>query len=49
MKPISRRKALFGGVAMCAAAGFADTAFANGDEFFGAEEIPGETQFVYFG
>lgn len=24
-------------------------ASANGDEFFGAEEIPGQTEFVYFG
>lgn len=49
MKPISRRKALAGGVALAAAAGASGTALANGDEFFGAEEIPGETQFVFFG
>ncbi len=49
MKPISRRKALVGGVALVAAAGVGGRAFANGDEFFGAEEIPGQTEFVYFG
>lgn len=49
MKSISRRKALAGGLALCAAAGAGRKAFANGDEFFGAEEIPGETQFVFFG
>ena len=49
MKSISRRKVLLNGMALAAAAGVAENAFANGDEFFGAEEIPGETQFVYFG
>ncbi len=49
MKPISRRKAIAGGVALCAAASVGREALANGDEFFGAEEIPGETQFVFFG
>lgn len=49
MKPISRRKALAGGVALCVAAGLSRNVLANGDEFFGAEEIPGQTEFVYFG
>lgn len=49
MKPISRRKALVGGAALCAVAGVSRHALANGDEFFGAEEIPGQTEFVYFG
>ncbi len=49
MKPISRRKALVGGAAICATAGLSRSVLANGDEFFGAEEIPGQTEFVYFG
>jgi len=49
MKPVSRRKALISGVALCAAAGLSKAALANGEEFFGAEEIPGHPVFVYFG
>ena len=55
MKPVSRRKALIGGVAISAAAalpavtGGSKAALANGEEFFGAEEIPGHPVFVYFG
>lgn len=49
MKSISRRKALLGGVALCTVAGLARTAFANGDDFFGADEIPGKPIFLYFG
>lgn len=49
MKPISRRKALISGAALCAAGSLSRDVFANGDEFFGAEEIPGQTEFVYFG
>jgi len=49
MKPVSRIAGLICGVALCAAVGLSGTAFANGDEFFGAEEIPGEPVFVYFG
>jgi hypothetical protein len=41
---------LAGGAALCAAAaGLSRTARANGDVFFEAEEIPGQTEFVYFG
>ena len=49
MQSVSRRKALFGGVAVCAITALSRTAFANGDEFFGADEIPGRPVFVYFG
>jgi len=49
MKFISKRKALVGAAMLVAAASLAPNAFANGDEFFGAEEIPGHTEFVYFG
>jgi hypothetical protein len=38
------------GAALCAAAvGSSRAALANGDVFFEAEEIPGQTEFVYFG
>ena len=54
MKPVSRRKALISGVALCAATGisaggFSKAALANGEQFFGAEEVPGHPVFVYFG
>jgi len=53
MRPISRRTALINGAAL-AATGLAvgshtKAALANGEEFFGAEEIPGHPLFVYFG
>lgn len=49
MKSFSIRLALFASIGMLAAAGLGREALANGDEFFGAEEIPGQTEFVYFG
>lgn len=49
MSSFSRRKLLTGGAALIAAAGLSRTALANGDVFFEAEEIPGQTEFVYFG
>jgi hypothetical protein len=49
MKTFSRRTALFGGAALCAVAVSGRAALANGDVFFEAEEIPGQTEFVYFG
>ncbi len=49
MKSISRRKAVLGGVALCSVAGISRAAFANGDDFFGADEVPGKPIFVYFG
>ncbi len=50
MTSFSRRKMLAGGAALCAAAlGYSRAALANGDVFFEAEEIPGQTEFVYFG
>ena len=49
MKSISRRSALLGGVALCAGGGLSGAAFANGDDFFGADEVPGKPIFVYFG
>lgn len=48
MTTFSRRK-LFGLGAMAAAAAVSRGALANGDVFFEAEEIPGQTEFVYFG
>lgn len=49
MKSISRRKALVGVAALVATASVGRNALANGDEFFGAEEIIGQTEYVYFG
>ena len=49
MKALSRRKALLGGAALCAASAAGKSVLANGDVFFEAEEIPGQTEFVYFG
>lgn len=49
MQSISRRKALLGGATLCAVAAVSRSALANGDEFFGADEIPGKPVFVYFG
>lgn len=49
MSSFTRRKLLAGGAALVAAAGLTRSALANGDVFFEAEEIPGQTEFVYFG
>ena len=49
MKPVSRRKSLADAVALCVCAGVSRSAFADGDDFFGALEIPGDPEFVYFG
>ncbi|MBY0511272.1 MAG: carboxypeptidase-like regulatory domain-containing protein [Rhodospirillaceae bacterium] len=49
MSSFSRRKMIAGGAAVVAVAGLTRTALANGDVFFEAEEIPGQTEFVYFG
>jgi hypothetical protein len=48
MTDFSRRKLVGIGAAVAAAA-VTPKAFANGDVFFEAEEIPGKTEFVYFG
>lgn len=49
MKSVSRRQVLQGGVVLCAVAGLSPAAFANGDDFFGADEVPGKPVFVYYG
>ena len=49
MSLFSRRKMLGLGAALSAVAAVSRTALANGDVFFEAEEIPGQTEFVYFG
>ena len=49
MTLFSRRKMLGLGAVLSAVAAVSRSAFANGDVFFEAEEIPGQTEFVYFG
>ncbi len=49
MKKLLMQTAMAAGVAVGLAAFGSQSALANGDEFFGAEEIPGATEFVYFG
>jgi hypothetical protein len=49
MSYFSRRKLLGLGAAFAGLAAAGRKAFANGDVFFEAEEIPGKTEFVYFG
>jgi hypothetical protein len=48
MKKYSARLALFVGMSLYVTMS-GRAAIANGDSFFGAEEIPGQTEFVYFG
>jgi len=48
MKMHLTKLAAAAGVAICVASGFTQSAFANGDEFFGIEEM-GPVDFLYFG
>lgn len=49
MTLFTRRKVLGLGAVLSAVVAVSSTALANGDVFFEAEEIPGQTEFVYFG